>query len=110
MMKRVMMKKMTQSLLFSLLLMGGPLSADSMLAMQSGCMGCHQPEAPLVGPPFKEIAAKYKGQADMVDKLAAKVKAGSKPGEGVWGSKEMPASPAPIENITKVVQWIIESH
>ena len=42
---------------------------------KAGCMACHTKDKKLVGPPFKEIAAKYKGQ-DVTAKLMAKVRAG----------------------------------
>ena len=44
----------------------------------------------LVGPGFKEIAAKYAGDKDALDKLTKKVKAG---GAGVWGQMPMPPHP-----------------
>ena len=53
---------------------------------KAGCMACHQKDKKLVGPSFKDIAAKYKGQADAVAKLADKVRKG---GAGVWGPVPM---------------------
>ena len=53
---------------------------------KAGCMACHQKDKKVVGPAFKDIAAKYKGQ-DVVAKLAAKARAG---GSGVWGPIPMP--------------------
>ena len=80
-------------------------SADQATAQSSGCLGCHKADAKLVGPSFKDIAGKYAGQAGIVDKLAGTVKAGS-PG-GNWGSVPMPASPAPIEDVKKVITWML---
>ena len=54
---------------------------------KAGCMACHTKDKKLVGPAFKEIAAKYKGQADVVPKLMDKVRKG---GQGVWGPIPMP--------------------
>jgi cytochrome c len=79
--------------------------ADQATATKSGCMACHKADAKLVGPSFKDIAGKYAGQAGIVDKLAATVKAGS-PG-GNWGSTAMPASPAPIEDVKTVITWML---
>ncbi len=79
-------------------------SADQATATQSGCMACHKADAKLIGPSFKDIAAKYAGQAGIVDTLAAKVKAG---GKGVWGDVEMPASPAPEADVKKVIAWML---
>lgn len=59
-----------------------------------------------MGPSYKDIAAKYKGQADAVDKLAKKVKAG---GSGVWGPVPMPANAAISEADAKTVtKWILD--
>ncbi len=80
------------------------VSADQATATKSGCMACHKADAKLVGPSFKDIAAKYAGQPGIVDELATKVKAG---GKGVWGDVEMPASPAPAEDVKKVIAWML---
>ncbi|MBL0090482.1 MAG: c-type cytochrome [Ideonella sp.] len=61
---------------------------------KAGCMACHTVDKKLVGPPFKEIAAKYKGQADMVPKLMDKVRKG---GAGVFGP--IPMAPNPPDKI-----------
>ncbi len=98
-------------LLVAVLMGGVPwVAADQTLAMQSGCLGCHKADAKLVGPAFKDIAAKYKGDAAAVDALASKVKSGSDAGNLVWGTMAMPPSPAKLEDIKKVVAWIITSH
>ena len=53
---------------------------------KAGCMACHAKDKKLVGPSFKDIAAKYKGQ-DVVAKLGEKVRKG---GAGVFGQVPMP--------------------
>jgi len=57
------------------------------LAKKSGCLACHSVEKKVVGPAWKDVSEKYKGNADMKAKLVAKVKAG---GKGVWGEVPMP--------------------
>jgi cytochrome c len=81
-------------------------SADPVaLATQRGCMACHQVETKVVGPAYKEVAAKYKDQADAVEMLSAKVKAG---GSGVWGPVPMPPNVhVSDEDIKAVVEWIM---
>ncbi|MCG7981335.1 MAG: c-type cytochrome [Candidatus Thiodiazotropha lotti] len=75
------------------------------VATTSGCMACHQVETKVVGPAYKEVAAKYKGQAGAVDTLVAKVKAG---GVGTWGQIPMPPNAhVSDENIRVVVEWIL---
>ncbi|MBI5436149.1 MAG: c-type cytochrome [Nitrosomonadales bacterium] len=62
------------------------------LAQKSNCFACHSIEKKVVGPAWKDVAAKYRGDASAEDKLIAKVSKGS---SGVWGSVPMPAnSPA----------------
>jgi cytochrome c len=61
--------------------------ASTLAAMdKAGCMACHTKDKKLVGPSFKEIAAKYKGQSDLVPKLTEKVRKG---GSGVFGPVPM---------------------
>jgi cytochrome c len=81
-------------------------SADPMaLATQRGCMACHQVETKVVGPAYKDVAAKYKGQADAVAALSAKVKAG---GSGVWGPVPMPPNAhVSDEDIKTIVEWVM---
>lgn len=58
---------------------------------KAGCTACHAKEAKMVGPAYKVVAAKYKGQPDAAKTLAAKVRAG---GKGVYGQIPMPPHPA----------------
>jgi cytochrome c len=86
----------------------GPVQADQALATQSGCMACHQIDAKVVGPGYKEVAAKYKGQEGAVDLLTQKVIEG---GVGNWGQVPMPPkggrADVSDEDIRKVVEWIL---
>lgn len=89
----------------ALIALAQPVFADQALAMKSGCMGCHKPDQKLVGPAFKDVAAKYAGQAGIVDTLTARVKSGSAGGN--WGQVAMPPSPAPEADVKQVVAWIM---
>lgn len=82
-----------------------PALADMTLATTKNCMACHAVDKKLVGPSYKDIATKYAGQADAVDKLAAKVVKG---GAGVWGPVPMPAN-TQINDVDakKLVAWIL---
>ena len=64
-----------------------PALADLALATAKNCMACHAVDKKLVGPSYKEVAAKYAGQKDAVDKLAGKIMKG---GSGVWGPVPCP--------------------
>jgi len=79
--------------------------ADMGLATAKNCMACHAVGKKLVGPSYKDIATKYAGQADAVDKLAGKIIKG---GAGVWGPVPMPAN-AQINDADakKLVAWIL---
>ncbi len=75
------------------------------LATSSGCMACHQVDVKVVGPAYKDVAAKYKGDAGALDRLTAKVKAG---GSGVWGQVPMPPNvQVSDENIRTIVTWVL---
>ena len=76
-------------------LVAGPALANVDEAMnKAGCMACHTKDKKLVGPSFKEIAAKYKGQ-DATAKLMEKVRKG---GAGSFGP--IPMAPNPPDKIS----------
>ena len=82
-----------------------PAMAQADLAQKKNCMACHAVDKKLVGPAYKDVAAKYAGQKDAVDKLSAKVLKG---GAGVWGAVPMPANPQVTEAEAKqLVTWIM---
>jgi cytochrome c len=75
------------------------------LARNSGCLACHTVDKKLIGPGYKEIAAKYRGSKAAEAELIKKVKAGSK---GVWGDIPMtPNAHVKDEDIKTIVQWIL---
>jgi cytochrome c len=75
------------------------------IAQRNACMGCHAVDRKLVGPSFKQIADKYKGDASAPAKLAVKVKKG---GAGVWGSIPMPSHPGMNDaDVKAVVAWVL---
>ena len=78
----------------------------SALAQKSGCLACHTVDKKVLGPAYKDVAAKYKGDKTAEAKLVAKVKAG---GSGVWGPMPMPANSPQVKDadITAIVQWIL---
>ena len=68
------------------------------------CSGCHQLDAKIVGPGWKEVAAKYKTDKDAPAKLADKVKKGS---VNTWGAIPMPPNETvPDADIKLMVAWI----
>ena len=79
--------------------------AAEALAQKSGCIACHNVDKKIIGPAYKEVAAKYKADKAAADKLAAKVIKG---GVGAWGQVPMPANPQVSEaEAKKLVAWIL---
>ena len=82
-----------------------PAHADLALATAKNCMACHAVDKKLVGPAYKDVAAKYASDKGAVDKLASKVMKG---GSGVWGAVPMPANAQVNEaEAKKLVAWIL---
>jgi len=78
--------------------------ADEALAKAKNCMSCHSVEKKILGPAYKDVAAKYKGDAGAADKLAAKIKTG---GKGVWGEVPMPPNNVTPEEAKKLAAWVL---
>jgi cytochrome c len=79
--------------------------ANADLAKSKNCMACHGVANKVVGPAFKDVAAKYAGQKDAEDKLTPKVLKGS---SGVWGPVPMPANAQVSEAEARtLVKWIL---
>ena len=91
--------------LAALAAVAAPALADQALATAKNCMACHAVDKKLVGPAYKEVAAKYAGQKDAVDKLAVKIIKG---GSGVWGPVPMPANAQVNEaEARKLAAWVL---
>ncbi len=82
-----------------------PAFANADLAQKKSCMACHATDKKLVGPAYKEVAAKYAGQKDAAAKLAEKIQKG---GVGAWGQVPMPANPQvnPAE-AKQLADWVL---
>ena len=82
-----------------------PALASIELAQKNAGTACHAVDKKLVGPAYKEVAAKYKGDAKAEAMLAEKVKKGS---VGVWGQVPMPPNASvKDEDVQKLVKWIL---
>ena len=86
------------------IVMAGQVHADEALAKSKNCMSCHAVDKKLVGPAYKDVAAKYKGDAKAPAALAAKIKAG---GKGVWGEIPMPPNNVTPEEAAKLAAWVL---
>ena len=80
--------------IMSFIFITAPAWADTALLQKNNCLACHNVNHAVVGPAFKDVANRYRGQADAADRLAKKIRAG---GVGVWGSMPMPAHPQVAE-------------
>lgn len=85
--------------------LSGVASADQALAQKNACMSCHGVDKKIVGPAFKEVAAKYKDDKGAAARLAEVVKKG---GKGNWGQVPMPPNPqVKDEDLHKIIAWIL---
>ena len=76
----------------------GAAQADEAMAKEKGCLGCHAVDKKKMGPAFKDVAAKYKGDAGAQATLTAKVN------EGKGHPKQTKASP---EEVSSLVKWVL---
>ena len=92
-------------LILSLALVAPAAFASQDLAKAKNCLACHALETKLVGPAYKDVAAKYAKDKDAYKKLAEKIQKG---GSGVWGPVPMPANPqvSAAEDET-LAKWVL---
>lgn len=90
-------------------LLASPVAHASLqLAQKGGCVACHAIDKKMVGPAYKDVADKYKGQKDVAAKLFDKVRHG---GTGVWGTIPMPATgPDKLSDgdLKAVIEWVLK--
>ena len=99
------MKKVLVALAALGALVSNGAMANADLAKQKNCMACHAVGNKVVGPSYKDVAAKYAGQKDAESKLVQKVIKG---GSGAWGAVPMPANPQLSEaDAHTLVKWIL---
>src|SRR6266566_4076380 len=97
--------RLTAAAALAAALAAAPAIANLELAQKSGCTACHAVDKKVVGPSYKEVAAKYKGDKGAEAKLVDKVKKG---GQGVWGQVPMPPnSSVPDADLRALVKWIL---
>jgi cytochrome c len=82
-----------------------PAHANEELAKKYACFACHSVDKKVVGPAYKEVAAKYRTDKTAEAKLVDKVKKG---GSGVWGQTPMPPNAqVPDADVRTLVKWIL---
>ena len=85
-----------------------PAHANLELAKKHACFACHAVDKKLVGPSYKDVAAKYRGDGGAEAKLVDKVKKGS---QGTWGQVPMPPNASvPDADVRALVKWILSQN
>ena len=80
-------------------------AAAKSLATKSACLACHAVDRKMVGPSYKAVAAKHQGQADALEKVAARIQSG---GAGMYGPVPMPAQPNLKDDELKLLAaWVL---
>jgi cytochrome c len=99
--------KLFNSLVFAAAatVIAAPAFANADLAKAKNCLSCHAVDKKVVGPSYKEVAAKYKGQPDAVAKLATKIQKG---GSGVWGAVPMPPNAVSDAEAKTLAEWVLK--
>lgn len=96
------------TVVFAAMAAAGPVAAadeaGEKLAKEKGCTACHANDKKIVGPAYKEVAKKYKGDAAAAAKLAEKVVKG---GQGVWGPIPMPPNKVTDDEAKKLVAYVL---
>jgi cytochrome c len=85
----------------------GPMSSEASmeLARSKNCIACHSVDKQVLGPAYKEVAAKYAGDKEALARLTKKVREG---GVGVWGQIPMPANPQVTEaEAQTLAKWVL---
>lgn len=99
------MNKILTSAALGLSLVSGSALASAELAKSKNCLACHAADKKIVGPSYKDVAAKYAKDKDAAAKLAKKIREG---GVGVWGQVPMPANPQVSEAEAKTLAaWVL---
>lgn len=83
--------------------------AAEKIAIQAGCAACHAAIRKVIGPAYRDIAIKYKGQPQAVAMLSERIRKG---GKGVWGEVPMPPTPAARLNdadLKAVLTWLLKT-
>lgn len=102
------MKTLLAALLSGTFFMAAPVvhaaHVDPLL-QKAGCLACHSTDKKILGPSFKDVAAKYKGK-DMQAAIVKKIKDG---GSGAWGPMPMPPNAGKLsdDEFKHVVEWIL---
>jgi len=100
-----------KKVLIPLLALGGAMVLQPAMAQDGEalfktkpCAACHSIDTKIVGPSFKDVAAKYAGQEGAADLLAGHIKNGT---VGAWGQIPMPPNPVTEEEAKTLAEWVL---
>ncbi len=93
-----------KALVLGLALIAPAAFASQELAQKKNCMACHATDKKLVGPSYKDVAAKYAKEKDAYKKLAEKIQKG---GSGVWGAMPMPPNAVTPAEAEPLAKWVL---
>lgn len=99
------MKTLLMSLAVSAAVVSLPVMGQEELAKKNACFSCHTVDKKLVGPSYKDVAAKYRNDKTAEAKLVERIKKG---GSGVWGQVPMPPNANVSDaDVRALVKWIL---
>ncbi|MEK8045962.1 c-type cytochrome [Ideonella margarita] len=81
-----------------------PAFANQELAAKKNCLACHAVDKKVVGPSYKDVAAKYAKDKGAVAMLATKIQKG---GVGTWGQIPMPANAVTPDEAKQLATWVL---
>jgi cytochrome c len=81
-----------------------PAFASQELAQKKNCLACHAVDKKVVGPSYKEVAAKYASDKTAAAKLAEKIQKG---GVGTWGQVPMPPNQVTPDEAKTLAAWVL---
>lgn len=81
-----------------------PVAEGKSLIEGADCLSCHKVDEKMIGPSYKEVAAKYENTPENVEMLADKIIKGS---SGVWGDVPMPPHGFSKENAKFMAQYVL---
>ncbi|MFP5391823.1 MAG: c-type cytochrome [Gammaproteobacteria bacterium] len=98
------MKSLALLLIASAAMFSGAASANADLAKSKNCLACHSIDKKVVGPAFKDVAAKYQGQKGAETKLVTSITKGT---SGNWGPMAMPPNPVTEAEALTLAKWVL---
>ncbi len=94
-------------LVAGLLSLALPAQASEAIVKKARCVACHAVDAKRVGPSYKDVAAKYRGDKKAPAMLFEKVRHG---GSGNWGAVPMlphPADKISDDDLKQAIAWVL---